>query len=79
MIVSQINHGKANDSNNGIPDNTDNIASLPTVENHISNSHRVLDCTSQNCQSKNNPDWFAAIGNDKTLATIGIRNDKIMH
>ena len=39
MFVSQIDHGKANNSNNGysreIPYNTDNIASLPTEENHI--------------------------------------------
>ncbi len=40
MIVSQINHGKANDSNNGysreIHINTDNIVSLSMEENHIS-------------------------------------------
>ena len=63
VIVSQINHGKANDSNNGysreIPYNTtsihNNIASLLTKENHIS-IH-----TSQNCQLKNNSDCFSAI------------------
>ena len=40
MIVSQINHGKANDFNNGysreIPYNAEYIARLPTEENHIS-------------------------------------------
>ncbi len=45
VIVSHINHGNTNDSNNGwsrkIPYNTDNIASSPTEKNHISITPRV--------------------------------------
>ncbi len=69
MIVSQINYGKANDSNNGysreIPYNTDNKASLPTEENHISIHTACSTTLRKTVNQKNNSDLFAAIGNDK--------------
>ncbi len=71
MIVSQINYGKANDSNNGysleIPYNTDNKASLSTEENHISIHTACSTTLRKTVNQKNNSDWFAAIGNDKKI------------
>ena len=69
VIVSQINHGKANVSNNGyyqeIPYNTDNIASLPTEENHIT-IHTA--CSTTLCKTVNQKHlWFTAIGSDKNI------------
>ena len=81
MIVSQINHGKANDSKNGyprkIPYDTDNIASLPTEENHIS-IHTACSTTIRKTVNQKT----TLIGSRqqetiKTFATIG--NDEIMH